>query len=314
MHADHRAGFVAGVPHRLPEPVRIVDRRQTQIVRHLREGDGPAAPPGVTAYLGRGRLGVPERHDAQRDETTARRSAPLFDHPVVVRLHALHGQRLVLGLVKYLPAEPDEVRETQRPLHVIDVHIRHPGRRVVIARAHVSVVDGLGGVHGPGQPGAGRHPTHRFRPAIVGPKVRDRTIPALHVLGAPTRVHDGLTRVLYDPRAVLAVTCRQPVPPQAGRLTNMIVSGHDPRILIRHVTHGARTSLPHSNFFPNPPEAALEKTDPVSDVLHACPLREQVSGGVHNVPEPADLSRPRLSGRPPAAALRLPGLVGWHRT
>ena len=75
--------------HRVP--VAGVDARQVEPGRQLREADRAHATLGVALDLGDGELGVPQRHEAERDVHAAGGLAPLLDHPVVVGLHA--GQR-----------------------------------------------------------------------------------------------------------------------------------------------------------------------------------------------------------------------------
>ena len=69
-----------------------VDRRESELGRDLGEADRVDAPVGVAPDLGGGELGVPQRHDRQRDEPATRVAAPLLDHPVVVGLHARRGR------------------------------------------------------------------------------------------------------------------------------------------------------------------------------------------------------------------------------
>ena len=80
------------------------------------------------AHLGGGQLGVPQRHDREREQPAlalARR--PLVEHPVVVGLHAEQGELLVGPLVERLAGEAGErVREADRRLDVVGVHVGEP--------------------------------------------------------------------------------------------------------------------------------------------------------------------------------------------
>ena len=75
-----------------------MDRRQPQPRWQLRPGNRVDATSGVATDLRRCEFGIPERHEAKRDQATAGIAAPFLDHPVVVGLHTELRELFVLAL------------------------------------------------------------------------------------------------------------------------------------------------------------------------------------------------------------------------
>ena len=99
------------------------------------------ATSGVPFNLCHRQVDVPERDDDLRDQAATGVATPLFDHPVVVGLHAGEAQVLVLAFVEGLSTEPREGGEAHRGFDVADVHVFEPSLLVVAARTHVVVGD-----------------------------------------------------------------------------------------------------------------------------------------------------------------------------
>ena len=146
MHAHRDPVVVADRPQRVP--VARVDGGEPEPGRDLGERDGAHAALGVAPGLGRGRLGVPQRDEAQRDVVTRRRGAPLLDHPVVVGPHTGQAQLLVGVLVEGLPAKAREGREGQRAVGVVEGQVLDPLVALEAARAHLVVGGGRHGHQG----------------------------------------------------------------------------------------------------------------------------------------------------------------------
>src|SRR4030095_6101349 len=119
VHVDGGGRLGAGGEERGPEP--RVDRRQGQGGRGLAEAHRVDAPLRVAAHLGGGQVGVPQRHDDQRDEPAGVVAAPIVDHPVVVGPHAGQAEVVVLGLGEGLAAEAGEGGEAERGLDVVEL-------------------------------------------------------------------------------------------------------------------------------------------------------------------------------------------------
>ena len=86
VEAHHGVPSVARGEERIP--IAAVDARQTEVRRDLAERDRAHTTRGVALDLVGGERRIPQRHEAQRDQSTAAGPAPLFDHPVVVGLDA----------------------------------------------------------------------------------------------------------------------------------------------------------------------------------------------------------------------------------
>ena len=114
---------------------------QAQEGRKLAEGYGPHAARSVARHLGHGELDVPERDEAEREQPTITRTAPLLHHPVVVRLDAQQGERAVLPPQELLSAESGIVGEAELGLHSVDTHVFQTRLRLPAARPHLVVGD-----------------------------------------------------------------------------------------------------------------------------------------------------------------------------
>ncbi len=143
MHAQHRLGLFARRHQWIPVAARILDRRQSEHRRVLRKRNGGRTSRGIPSDFRRGQGGVPKWDKRQRDVPAGRPTAPFFDHPVVVRLHAKQGQLAVLGFVEDLPAKAGERGEAHRREHARSIHIFQPSDGVVASRSHLVVGDRL---------------------------------------------------------------------------------------------------------------------------------------------------------------------------
>ncbi len=139
VHAYDGGGFLAGDEEGVP--FAAVDRGQTELRRDLAEAHRVHAARRVAANLGRRELGVPQRHDRERDQATAAVTAPLLDHPVVVRDHARVRELAVLRFEERLAAEPGERRERQRRVDPVHLHVLDAGLGFVAAWPHLVVGD-----------------------------------------------------------------------------------------------------------------------------------------------------------------------------
>jgi hypothetical protein len=72
----------AGGEERIPESG--VNAWQAKVRRDLTEADRPHPALRVATDFGRGKVGVPQRDQAERDEAATGVPAPFLDHPVVV--------------------------------------------------------------------------------------------------------------------------------------------------------------------------------------------------------------------------------------
>ena len=188
------------------------------------------APVGVAADLGRGQTGVPQRDEAQRDEHPARVAAPLLDHPVVVGLDAGEAEVPVVGgLVEGLPAEPGEVRETERSVHPVGFHVLDPSLELEATGPDVVVGDGpqphLVGLVAHRGDVAPQHVDHiAEQPAVRGRAVGREVVlvlgPGAHDanLGHPPPFH--ARRTVPEPGG-------EPCLPQVRRLDDVVVDAHD---------------------------------------------------------------------------------------
>ena len=146
---------------------------QAEVRRDLAEADRPRAARGVARDLGDREVDVPQRDEAQRDQVTVGVAAPVVDHPVVVRAHALQPELEVVALHERLAAEAWERREGERAVdagerEVVDARLRarsSPGRisSYVIAAMYIFAAVEAADV-------------------AVGRRVeRDRDVPLVHV-------------------------------------------------------------------------------------------------------------------------------------
>ncbi len=225
-------GLGARGDERIPVAVGVVDRRQAEVPGQLGEADGPHAPRRVaTDLVGRER-GIPERDEAQRQESSARAGAPLLDHPVVVRPHAQEREVLVARLEERLPAEPREGREAQRGLDPVEVHVVEPRTGLVATRPHL-VVDHRDDLHVFGcEAGARAETGVGPLEILVEPEVGEGSVVAArahpgHVVAAAERhLRD---RRAHDARADLAVLRGQAAREHVGRFDDVVVGRDDAR-------------------------------------------------------------------------------------
>ena len=113
MHGDHLVGLFGSPEDR--GPVRGVDRRQAQLGRVLREGDGLGPQAGRALDLLGGELRVPERNDHHRDEPPGVGAGEVLEDAVVPGLHA-------------------QVREQVKPAEVVVVTRREPTREEILQK------------------------------------------------------------------------------------------------------------------------------------------------------------------------------------
>src|SRR5688572_5929831 len=109
--------------------------------RNLAEAHGMATARGVASYFGRGQLGIPQGDDLQRQQPSTAVAAPLFDHPVVVRVDALERGLAVFCFVERLTAETGERREGQRLVDMVEGHVLETELGVPTSLAHFVVGD-----------------------------------------------------------------------------------------------------------------------------------------------------------------------------
>ena len=133
VHADHGPRLLARDEERIP--VAGVDAREAEVGWNLAEADRVHTTRRVAPDLGRRQIGVPEWDERKRDQPTAAVTAPLLDHPVVVRVDAGRREVTVLRLEERLAAEARERGERERRLDPIDVHVVEAGLRVRSSRA-----------------------------------------------------------------------------------------------------------------------------------------------------------------------------------
>ncbi len=203
--------------------------------RDLAEAGGGDAAGGHAAHLGGGQIGVPQRHDHERDEATVGAGAPLVDLPVVVGLHAGEPELLVVHLGERLPAETRHGREAHLGVGPVDVHVLEAGLLVVAALAHVLVGDGRDGdlfarhTDRCGQP--------RVRDGLVleHPPIGQRAFAfRTHLIGE-LAADEGhlLHRMTLDARADRLELLRQAVLPDVRGLDDVVIDGDD----LRDVLH-----------------------------------------------------------------------------
>ena len=121
--------------------VAAVDAGQAEVRRDLAEAHRVATASGVAPHLGGGELGIPQRDDLHRQQPATAVAAPLFDHPVVVRVDALERELVVLRFVEGLTAEARERREGQRLVDVVEGHVLEAELGVLTSLAHLVVGD-----------------------------------------------------------------------------------------------------------------------------------------------------------------------------
>ena len=144
VHRHDQLALVRRGHHRIPVPVLVVDRGQTEGRGVLRERERGRALRRAALDLRDRELRVPHRDEHQRDVPAGSRAAPLVDHPVVVGLQADEAELPVARLHEQLAAEPGEGREAQRREDPGLVHVLEARLRVVAARAHLAVGERLG--------------------------------------------------------------------------------------------------------------------------------------------------------------------------
>ena len=208
MHRGHHAELVGRRHDRIPVAVLVVDRRQPEGRRVLREGEGGDALGGHPLHLlGRQRR-VPHRDQHQRDVPARGGTAPLLDDPVVVVLQALEPELAVARLHEELTAEPGDGREAQRGQDAGPVHVLEAGRGVVAAGPHLGVGQRLGA---------------ELLLGLAGHRAQSGAREALAVVDPVVDAVDGL-----HVRRPVAVLGRHPVDPQVRRLEDVVVDRDQP--------------------------------------------------------------------------------------
>ena len=220
-------GLLAGLEERLPVVVLVVDRRQAERERVLGERHCEAAVGRGPSHLGGGELDVPQRHHRERDEATlAVTAAPVFDHPVVVGLHAEERELLVVALEERLATEARQrVGEADRRVHVVGVHVDEPLR--LDPAPGPDLVEGGGRDVELGEAHRGRQLGERVDQVVVDPPVARLTaVDALLVGEHPAlEVEDG--RVALDARGAVLELGGDPLGPEVRRLDHVVVDRDD---------------------------------------------------------------------------------------
>ena len=157
-------------------------------------------------------------------------TAPLLDHPVVVRVDAGERELLVVRLEEGLAAEPGERREAQRRLDPVELHVVDAGLRLVATRSHLVVRDRQQTHVVALEAHRGDVPLVRVHQALVEPDVARRAVVAELVLvaGAADELQ-AAEPVALDLRAVLRELRREPPLEQVRRLDDVVVDTHDLR-------------------------------------------------------------------------------------
>jgi hypothetical protein len=185
---------------------------------------------GVATNLVGGGLRIPQRDEAQRQHATTGLAAPLVVHPVVVGVHAEHGELLVLGLVEGLATETGERGEAERGLDARDVHVLESFFQLVAALTHLVVGDAGDGDFVAFETDGGVEARERTTQVLVEPPVGQRALVTLLAgdggeLAADERhLLDGEA---LDARAHVVVLLREAVGPDRGRLGHVVVDGND---------------------------------------------------------------------------------------
>ena len=207
VHRDHQAQLVRGREDRVPVAVLVMDRRQPELGRLLREREGRHALGRHPVHLLDRELRVPHRDQHQRDVAAGRRTAPILDHPVVPRLQAGEAEFAVTRLHEQLPAEPRQRREAQRREDAGLVHVLDPGLRVVTARPHLGVRHRLRTEFLLGLAGHRRQAARRESLAVVDP---------------------DLAAIFDHVRRPVAILGRHPVDPEVRWLEDVVVHRDEP--------------------------------------------------------------------------------------
>ena len=152
-------------------PARVVDAREPEPFRVLREAHGAEPARGVVTDLGGRDLGIAQPRQLARDEARPIGRAPLVDHPVVVRPQRRESQRSILHAREAAAGEAPERRaEAQRCPDARDVHVGEARGRLA----------------------------HRGPELLV--RATRRTLPLLeHAPGRAVREEDRHALVLEDP-------------------------------------------------------------------------------------------------------------------
>ena len=195
MTAHDGALVAAGGEERVPRTG--VDARHAESGRVLGERDRVAALRRESAHLGRGGVGVEQRHDPARDEAVRVRAAPLVDVPVVVgadhhEVHVAVGSR-----AQDLAREPGPVREVQPRELAAGRHVEHAGVDVVAAGAHVLVAQRIDVEH-----------LRRLARDRVQPEVPAAELAVVPLQPAARLLHDAWHAVAVPRRARGRRTCR----------------------------------------------------------------------------------------------------------
>ncbi len=155
--------------------------------------------------------------------------APLVEEEVVPGLGAEPGQFHVLALEEQRAGELGELREAQRRLHPVEVHVLHPLDRVVAAGDHVLVADGVEPQGLRRLAGHGVEAHLGVDVSFVQPGLRM----GLHV-GAELAVH-ALVTALDHPGAGVLVLLGHPVEPDAAVLDEVVVDRDQVHVVLeRH--------------------------------------------------------------------------------
>ena len=213
VHVEHGVGVDQRVPHRLPV-VELVEARVAHRGRVLGEGQRVHAALGVTANLGRTRLGVPDHRKRHRDEARRVLAAPLLDVPVVVGLHQRQRELRILGREK--PArEAGERREAHRAEDSARVHVLDALVDVPAARPDLVEPLGLQAVLLLRPPGHG-----------VQRDVGDHHVAELPGVAA--------VRVVHQPRGVVDVLLGQVILEHVRRFDDVVVDADQDHVLFVH--------------------------------------------------------------------------------
>ena len=228
MHAHHRAGLLAGGEERIP--VAAVDAGQPEVGRDLAEAHGAHAAGRVAPHLGGRLLGVPQRDDAQREQSAAAVAAPLLDHEVVVGDDAGLGQLLVLGFEEGLAAEAGEGREAQAGLDPVRLVVGDAGLGVVAAGAHFVVGDGGHGHVVAVEADGGHVALVDVDEVLVDPAVGLGAVGVERLaVGAAADVLHVADAPALRLGAAVAEARRQPGVPEVRRLDDVVVDADDLR-------------------------------------------------------------------------------------
>ena len=141
MHVDGCGGFVTSSKERLPVTIFVVNAWQSEVGRDFAEAHCVNTACCIAANFSGSSYRIPQRNNAQRQHTSARFATPFFDHPVVVRTHAQHGEFFVFGFVESLSAESWERGEAQRSFNTGGVHVFETFFEFVATLTHFVIGD-----------------------------------------------------------------------------------------------------------------------------------------------------------------------------